>query len=248
MYPIGIKYWYETSEKYHYYVKGGFKDDPSSKKVLYDNQSLYKWENELLNKVNGYIPIWYEYAQPYRNHPKLLKTIRIPININSFNYKPNVINDKIVFMLGISNRPYSKGSQYIIDAFDIMRKKYNDVAEFIVAGGLPFNEYMELVERANIIMDDANSYSIAMNGLFSLAKGKIVMGGSEPIANRELGLQYNPVINLNPDVAQICNCIEDIIEKKEKILEMGRLGRQFVNEYHDYREIAKQYIQVFENN
>ena len=129
-----------------------------------------------------------------------------------------------------------------------MKLHYDNVAEFVTGGGLPFKEYMELVSRTNVLLDDANSCSIAMNGLFSMCQGKVIMGGAEPYANKELGLEWNPVYNLCPDVEQICSCIEDVIKKKDKIEEMGRLSRVFVEQYHDYRNIAKEYISLFENN
>jgi glycosyltransferase involved in cell wall biosynthesis len=239
------KYWYNTNEKYHNYVVGEFEDLPKFREYTFDKKGL-AWEDELFGRINGYIPIWYEYAQPFKDNPKCLKTIRIPINCDKHEYKPNIINNKIIFLASISPRKNAKGFHYIKTAFDIMKRKYGDVADFIAAGGLPFNEYMDLVARTNVILDDANSYSIAMNGLFSLAKGKIVMGGAEPVANKELGLDWNPVINLCPDVDQICSCIENVIEKKDQIEDMGRKGRDFVEQYHDYRDIAKQYIEVFE--
>lgn len=239
------KYWYETNEKYHNYVAGEFIDIPRFQKVTFEKRGL-AWEEEVFDRINGYIPIWYEYARPYKDNPKCLKTIRIPINCNKHEYKPNIVKDKIVFFASISPRKNAKGFPYIQAAFEKMKEKYSNVAEFVAAGGLPFNEYMDLVSRTNVILDDANSYSIAMNGLFSMAKGKVVMGGAEPVANKELGLDWNPVINLCPDVDQICSCIEDVISKRDQIEEMGRKGRQFVEQYHDYRDIARQYVELFE--
>ena len=107
------------------------------------------------------------------------------------------------------------------------------------------NEYMKVVERTNVIVDDANSYSIAMNGLFSLLKGKIIMGGAEPIANEEYGYEYNPVFNICPDVNQICDVIKDIISRKDEIEDLGLKGRKFVEQYHDYIDIAQQYVDIF---
>ena len=128
-----------------------------------------------------------------------------------------------------------------------MEKKYGDEAEFICAGGLPFDEYMQLISRVNVILDDANSYSIAMNGLLSMAKGKIVMGGAESEGNKELGIDgVKPVFNLTRDVIQICNQIEYIILHKDKIEEWGRSSRIFVEKYHDSEMIAQQYINVFQ--
>lgn len=99
---------------------------------------------------------------------------------------------------------------------------------------------MALVSRINVILDDANSYSIAMNGLFALSMGKIVMGGAEPEGNGELGISnVNPVINIEPNVDQICSQIEYIIHNREKIEEWGCLSRKFVEEYHNPIDIAK---------
>lgn len=244
---VMANYWLKSGEKYQRYIEGNLEDSPTLKKA-YSQQSLIDWEYELLDKINGFIPIWYEYAQPFRNHPKLIPTTRIPININQFEYHSNIVKGKVVFFHGIPTRWHAKGTVYIKEAFRIMEKKYGDVAEFFCAGGLPFNEYMQLINRTNVILDDANSYSIAMNGLFSLAKGKIVMGGAEPIANKELGFEEgeNPVFNLCPDVEQICSQIEHVIEHKNEIEDMGLRGRKFVEKYHDYKDIAKQYIEIFE--
>ena len=203
---------------------------------------------KLHDKINGYIPIWYEYAEPFRNHPKTLKTIRIPINANAFEYKPNIVHEKIVFFHGRSMRPMAKGTNLIEEAFNRLRDKYKDVAEFVIAGGLPFDEYMNLITRTNVILDDTNSCSVAMNGLFSLAKGKIVMGGAEEEGNKELGITDNPVINLTPNVDQICDSISKLIEEKDKFEEMGRKGRSFVESFHDYREIARLYVRAFKEN
>lgn len=244
---IMINYWLNTVEKYHNYVQGILdRALKNGETPLYLQPELREWEEELMNSIDGYIPIWYEYAQPFRNYRSTLPTVRIPITCCDFEYKPNIVNGKIVFFHGISTRPLAKGTPIIKEAFAKMEKKYGNVAEFHCAGGLPFNDYMNLISRTNVILDDANSYSIAMNGLFSLAKGKIVMGGAEPEGNRELGIEgVNPVFNLKPDVDQICNQIEYIIENKDKIEQWGLDGRRFVEKYHNYLDIAKEYETIF---
>lgn len=241
--PMSLTYWYDSDKKYHQYAKGLMKN-PAYRKY-YNNHKLIKWEEKLHNMVNGYIPIWYEYAEPFRTFYTTLKTIRIPVNSSSFEYKPNIVKGKIVFFHGKSSRSDAKGTVYIEEAFNRMQQKYGEVADFVVAGGLPFEEYMDLLSKTNVIVDDSNSYSIAMNGLFSLAKGKIVMGGAEEEGDQELGLVENPVINIVSDVDQICSKIEDIIQHKESIEELGRKGREFLEKYHNYREVAKEYVRVF---
>ena len=243
MTPVVLQHWYNSEEKYKRYVMGNLEDVPSLKECLASHAT--DWEYELLERINGYIPIWYEYAMPFKKHPKCLPTIRIPINIEKQAYIPNRDSEKIVFFHGLTTKAHAKGTAIIKAAFDKMQKSYGDVAEFVCAGGLPFDEYMKLVSKINVILDDVNSYSIAMNGLFSLARGKIVMGGAEPVANKELGLEWNPVYNLCPEVDQICSCIEDVINKRDQIEEIGLKGRKFVEQYHDYKDIAMQYVELF---
>lgn len=239
---IMFNYWYNSNTKYREYYKGYLIENP--KTPLANNPSKLKWEEYLMSKVDGYIPIWYEYMIPYKKYSNCKNIIRIPINPYQFEYKPNILKDgKVVFYHGKTRA--CKGTRFIEPAFDKMRKYFSDKAEFICADKLPFDEYMKVVERTNVIVDDANSYSIAMNGMFSLLKGKLIMGGSEPVANEAYGYEYNPVFNICPDVDQICDVIENIIERKDEIEQLGQEGRKFIEQYHNYIDIARQYVDIF---
>lgn len=247
---IMVDYWINTQKKYRDYVQGiiNYQNKTGAVK-LYPNKELYEWEDWLLKNIDGFIPIWYEYAQPFRQYKSLSKTVRIPIPYKNFEYKPNIVNDKVIFFHGVPSREEAKGTKYIKEAFDRMEKKHGDVAEFHCAGGLPFNEYMDLISKTNVVVDDAQSYSIAMNGLFSMAKGKIIMGGAEPEGNKELDIDgVNPVFNITNNVNQICSQIEHIIEHKDKIEEWGLASRKFVEKYHNHIDIAKQYEEIFINS
>lgn len=240
-------FWYNSNTKYRHYYEGYLLENPNHPFKTCDH--LRKWEEELLSKIDGYIPIWYEYAEPFRKYDCIKNTIRIPIDLNSQPYRPNRLNDgKLLFYHGMTRA--CKGTRFIKPAFEKMQKYCGDVATFVCTDKLlPFNEYMELVNKTNVIVDDANSYSIAMNGLFSLSKGRLVMGGAEPVANRELGIEgVNPVYNINPDVEQICDVIKQIIDNRENIEELGLKGRKFVEKYHNYIDIAKQYVQLWEKD
>lgn len=249
LYRMGFKYWYEKKDsKYFGYTNAYVKalKNKNDISALY-NDEIIAWEDELYNKITGIIPIWYEYAEPYRHYTNLKKVICTPINLSLFDYSPNKVKEgKIVFFHGISRA--CKGGEYIMAAFDKLREKHKDDAEFIAAGGLPFDEYMKIIDRTNVVVDDANSYSFCMNALFSMLKGKIVMGGAEPEGNAELGYEDVPVVNICADVDQICNAIEYIISRKDEIEEWGLKSRKFVEKYHDYKKIAQQYLNQFQED
>ena len=249
LYNHSFKYWYDRKDsKYYGYTSAYIKACKTEKdKTYYFCDEGLKWEDYLVPKLMGIIPIWYEYAEPYRNYPNLKKTIRTPIEIDKFEYKPNVLHEgKVVFFHGLS-RP-CKGGEYILAAFDKLRDKHKDDAEFIAAGGLPFDEYMKIIDRTNVIVDDANSYSFCMNAFFSMLKGKIVMGGAEPEGNKELEYEDVPVVNIKADVDQICDAIEDIISRKAEIESWGLKSRMFVEKYHNNIDIARQFVVQFESD
>lgn len=249
LYNHSFKFWYEKKDsKYYGYTSAYINACKTEKaKTYFFSEEGLKWENYIVSKLTGIIPIWYEYAEPYRNYPNLKKTIRTPIEIEKFQYKPNILKDgKVVFFHGLS-RP-SKGGKYILEAFDRLKDKHKHDAEFISAGGLPFDEYMKIIDRTNVIVDDANSYSFCMNAFFSMLKGKIVMGGAEPEGNKELEYEDVPVVNIKADVNQICDAIEEVIARKNEIEEWGLKSRKFVEKYHNNVDIAKQFLKQFEED
>lgn len=247
LYATSFAYWYnKEGSKYYQYTHMALEEPNISEGARHNKPELIRYENKLFEQITGIIPIWYEYAEPYRNNPKLLPAVRIPINLDKYIYHPNIVNGRIVFLHGKTRA--CKGGKFIIAAFNRLRDKYKDQAEFIALDRiLPFDEYIALMKRVNVILDDANSYSFAMNVLFAMAQGKICMGGAEPESNRELGYSYNPVFNLTSNIDQICEQIEYIINNKDRIEEWGALSRKFVEEYHDYRNVAKCYIELLEN-
>jgi hypothetical protein len=239
-------FWYNNkNSKYYHYTHGELEGTKNTnyKFPYYNTPKRISNELGILNRINGYIPIMYEYSEPYRNFHNLLKTIPIPINLNKFIYRPNKINKKIVFFHGLT-RP-CKGGEFIIKAFDILSKRYPNDADFFYKGGLPFNDYIQLLQRTNVVLDDVNAYSLGMNALFSMAQGKIVMGGAESVASEELGYSFCPAINLTRDVNQIISSIEYVLDNRNNIEEIGFNSRRLVEIYHDHIKIAQEYVNIW---
>lgn len=243
---VGAKYWYELKDsKYYNYVRLFVEESRKKWKInpFVERPDLRQEELEIMSMIDGYIPIMYEYVPYYKGHKSLRPTIPIPINVSKFTYAPNKPDKdgKILFFHG-KTRP-SKGGGYITAAFEKLKQKYSGEVDFLCKGGLPFNDYVALLRRTNVVLDDANAYSLGMNSLFSMAQGRIVMGGAETIANEELGYQYAPAINLRLDTDYIAMQIENLIADKKNFEERGYLSRKLVEEYHDYIKVAQQYVE-----
>jgi hypothetical protein len=218
--------------------------DLGGKETPWDKPSLRETNENLVKRVSGILPVAYDYWIGYADNPKCSPVIPMPINIAKYKYSTNEVKSKIIFYHGI-NRPGFKGSKFIIQAFEMMRSKYQKEAEFVITGRLPINEYLEHLNRANVVMDQALSYSYGMNALISMAMGKVVMSGAE---NEILPFYKGspcPVINITPDPNQICKMIESIIEQREAIPDLGLAARNFVEENHSHIKIAARFLDVW---
>ena len=218
-------------------------------KIPYTTKLDYILHNKFMKKQDGVIPIMWEYAESYRHsqyYNKMKKTIPLPINTDKIQYVGNKADNKIVFYHA-SNRPKFKGSNAIIKAMEIFQNKYPNDVEMICADFLPLNEYLDVISKANVVIDQCRSYSYGMNAVYSMAQGKIVMSGAEPEALKELNVKQSPVINITPDVNQIISQFEYILENKQNIARMGQSSRKYVEEVHGYKKIAEEYIKAWSN-
>ena len=101
------------------------------------------------------------------------------------------------------------------------------------------------MRRANIVIDQLNSYSCGVNALFALAQGKVVIGGAEEVSLQEMNMCDSPVINAKPTAASIVQIIENLIERRKDIPSIGFNSRKFVEKHHCHLSIANQYIKTW---
>ena len=209
-----------------------------------ENSRAFEINKYIADNCDGIIPIMFEYETSYENHPNLKKTIPIPMNIEKIEYQDNIVKDKIVVFHGL-NRYGFKGTRHVEEAFKILAKKYPDDLELIIDGKMPLEKYLEVMAKTNVIIDQTNSYSLGVNGIYALAMGKIVLGGAEPESLKSLGVESSPVINIKPNAQSIVGAIEKLLENKEKITMLGQKSRKFSEGTHGHINIAKKYLEVW---
>ena len=196
----------------------------------------------VFESVDGIIPAApYEYEVPYEKFNNVRKAIMFPINVDNIEYKPNVVKNKIVIFHGI-NRYEDKGSKYIIKAMEIVQEKYKNDVECIIVERLPYQEYEKILDRTNIVIDQCRTFGYGINACVSMAKGKVVMSGAEREIVDSVG-GFCPIHNIRPNVSQIVNVLEKLILNRKSIERMGYESRLYVEEHHNYIDIAKKYCE-----
>ena len=114
--------------------------------------------------------------------------------------------------------------------------------------GVPYDEYLRMLDAADVLVDQFYSYTPSMNSLAAMACGTVVIGGGEEDYYDFIGeRQLRPIINVSPELSDSGN--EEIIERafftENALARMSRESIEFVRKYHDYRHVAEAYERLY---
>ncbi|MCE0734472.1 hypothetical protein LWH48_17055 [Halomonas sp. G15] len=231
-------------------IPSHIKHDRGGRRYYMASRSHYDFMRRYMESVDGIIPIMYEYYSTFIAAGYLDKTsepIPIPVDISGINCSENnLLDGKVVFFHGL-NRPGFKGTHLIKTCFDRLSKKYPDDVECIIDGNMAFENYLRLMQRMNVVVDQVYSYSLAMNALYSMAQGKLLCGGVEAESSMLYAGNLPPAINIMPDIDQISNVMENIVENKELIAERSIKMRCFVEKYHSPDSVSEKYLNYWQS-
>jgi hypothetical protein len=223
------------------------KYDLRAERYYMEDEASLRFNREAVARMRGIIPIMYEYEVSYAEAANRLNTIAIPVNVNKIKYSENRPSEKLVVFHGL-NRYGAKGTRHVEEAFDILSKKYPNDLELIIDGKMPLDRYLELMRKTNVVIDQTNSYSVGVNGVFALAMGKVVLGGAEPESLASFGLTSSPVLNIEPNAVSIVTQIEGLLEKKSEIPRIGFESRKYAEEVHSHIKVANTYLDTWRSN
>lgn len=198
--------------------------------------------------INKVIPVMYEYAEAWRKCDlvdkwKVLPTVPLPIDTTQIKFQ-NTFRDKILIYHGLI-RPLDKGTQYIQTAMERIQKEYPSKVTCLIKGGMPLDEYKQVLEDSNVSIDQVYSFSTGMNGLYSLAMGKILLSGNMPENEKEFDYKPIPTFNICADENQIYTQLRYIVEHPEIIPGLSQSGRKYIEEVHEAKLVAQKYIDLF---
>ncbi|MFI0490523.1 glycosyltransferase [Flavobacterium sp.] len=214
----------------------------------YLKENHKKAHDFVLKKCNGIIATDLDYVNAIKNHPKYLGLIPYPINLNKLVFDELKIENKIVLFLGINEWSYNqKGINYFEKALEIIKKKYGNNVEIIIAKTLPYNDYINLYNKAHILLDQTFSYDQGYNALEAMAKGKVVFTGAENEFIDYYHLTERVAVNAKADVDYLVNELSFLIENPDEIIAIGKRARAFVEKEHNYLKIADKYLEVWHN-
>lgn len=238
-------FWKYGRERLRY---GPFEDslkyDLKASSYYMSSENAFAYNKRILESSHGLIPVMYEYELSYEGCKNQMKTIPLPVNTKKIEYRENIVRQKLVVFHGLSRYGF-KGTRHVEEAFEELVSRYPNDIECFIDGQLPIDEYLHIMSKTNVIIDQTNSYSLGMNGVFALAMGKVVLGGAEPESLKSLGINNSPVINILPNKQSIVTEIEKLLANRASIKQLGFEGRKFVEDIHCHVKVAQKFINTW---
>lgn len=149
------------------------RDDLSAVEEQHDwlGTAKERLNKEIAASCDAIVTGLYEYDVCYRPHfPD--KTTFIPFPIEIGPSAPVSPAPPLKLFIGISRgRSAYKGTDIMLEAAKEVKAKYPNGLELRIANGIPFDEYVRMIDGSDAIMDQLYSYTPAMNALLAMSEG-----------------------------------------------------------------------------
>ncbi|MBM6992661.1 MAG: glycosyltransferase family 4 protein [Prevotella sp.] len=206
----------------------------------------------IADDCDGIIAGLYEYWACY--HPLFPgKTSFIPYPIKpkqGLSIDTTMPHRPVRIFVGISRgRSEYKGTDIMLAAAQAVQARHPEKVELKIAEGVPFDEYVEMMNQSDCILDQLYSYTPSMNALEAMSRGIICVGGGEP-ENYEILREdtLRPIVNVQPDYESVVRELENLVLNPAQIPELKRQSIEYIQRYHDYKRVAEQYVSFYLNH
>lgn len=154
-------------------------------------------------------------------------------------------NSAVRVLLAIQKkRGAMKGTDQIEPLLLRLAQEYPDQIDLHRIESVPFEQYCQEVDAADVIVDQLYSYTPAMTALEAMRRGKVVITGGE---RYELeGEWYEaPVINLRPFAdEENYQTLRETLLDRNKIARLSQDSQAYVEKYHDADSVASLFTRL----
>jgi glycosyltransferase involved in cell wall biosynthesis len=225
--------------------------NPYYRNVYYNENYEYKQvegpNKELkLQKLfadHGAIPIVNPEMQIFVNKDLFPKSHQIYFRINVNDFVPSYpqIENKRPIIVHSPSALYAKGSNIILPMIERLQKSYD--FEFIMIHKKPRAEVLEIIQKADIFIDQIILGTYAMAAMEAMAYGKPTLCYIMPEVFKNGLVADIPVVNVNPDTIE--EKLIELILNPQMRNEIGKKSRAYVLKHHDDQKIAHQLIEIY---
>lgn len=212
--------------------------------------SVRNFSQDLYGRLDGAMAVLPEYDMAAR--PELgdrLVFTNLPVDLAELQPLPFSLDGKVRILVGMrSENIDSKGTSVLLEAAKIAEKRLPDRVEAMNVRDLPWRQYKEALGTAHVVLDQLYSYSPGMNGLSTMALGRVAGTGAQPEYYEYLEEKTRPIFELSPQSAEeIAARLCDLVTDPDRLKSMAAEGRRLVERHNDVAVVAKRYLDHWEN-
>ena len=210
---------------------------------------------ERLNKLiaddcDGIVAGLYEYWVCYHpNFPTKTTFIPYPIELppTEKEVKEQASCQPLHIFIGINkSRSVYKGTDIMLRAAERLKDNYPEQVDLRVAESIPFEQYQEMINTSDVLLDQLYSYTPAMNGLLAMSKGIICVGGGEQenytLLDEE---ELRPLINVYPTEESVYIQLEQLVLHPERVPLLKAESIEYIRRHHEMLKVAQQYVSFY---
>lgn len=135
----------------------------------------------------------------------------------------------------------------MLKAAQKIAQEYPEKIVLKIAESIPFADYVKMMEGCDAILDQLYSYTPSMNSLEAMNRGLICIGGGEPENYEILGeTELRPIMNVQPNEDSVYHVLKQLVLHPERIDTLKRESIAYIERHHDYVNIARRYIEIYE--
>ena len=223
-------------EKYKWTNMPGFMGDKDP--VLYDKQNEKRFAFE-----SKYICLKFVCAPCYSEFVPGSSVLPLAIDIDSYSFTQHPKNEVLEIMHAPTNRGF-KGTDYILAAIEKLISEGYPIKLNLVEN-MTHDMIKEEYKKCDIFIDQIMGGWYGTASIEAMALGRPVI-----CAIRQSYFEYIdfgseiPIIPADPD--SIYDSILFLINNREKLPEIGKASRKFIENIHDSTKIVERLIEVYE--
>ncbi|MDE6555697.1 MAG: glycosyltransferase [Duncaniella sp.] len=219
--------------------------------AAWQSEDLRRACRHVYDRIDGATSVLYEYDRVLGRYltPDRHAYTGIPIDTDAL--RPVGLPDrpdKVRLFLGRHrHRMVEKGTDLLEAAARSVVESHPDKAELVIVENRPYDEYLDLMKSAHVVLDQVYSYTPATNALLAMAYGLNTVSGGEEEFYEFIGEPaLRPVINVRPDYEQIRHTLLQTVLHPELLAPRGRESREFVVKHNSYDVVAGRYLDFWQ--
>lgn len=217
-----------------------YKPDPPEVQIRNDEKKLKRLAYE-----TKYVDFQIVCSPKYSEFVPNSYLLPLAVDLGTFVFQPlQMISSPIKIMHAPTSKG-NKGTANIINAVNKLKFEGFNI-DFILVEKVSHKELINYYKESDIFIDQilGGWYGTASIEAMAIGRPTICFLRGEYFNYIDYGEQI-PIINANPNT--IYEVLKDILKKVNELPEIGRKSREFVEKYHDVRNVTKKLIDIYQN-